>query len=293
MSRKLVLVSALFVVFHAATAHAFYCIRRSPELSQCVYWGGSRATMLGFLGTPGVPLINGTVTWDQNLFNAANDWNAVGAIQFTVENGTNFIDPCGAGDGQRHICANTGPLGNNPVFFASSFCGTAFGDIIELTNNCWNRDTGQMFNAPVFVNANVLWNAYDGPIRFSGSQVVYDIRRVLLHELGHALGLDHPDDHGQLDVQAIMRSHVGNIDRLQADDINGARSIYSSVPVDPSSPSVATNGCQLQTTHSPADVLFLLSGIVIACKRHRLRTPANALTTASSKNPSRDSRSLS
>lgn len=48
-----------------------------------------------------------------------------------------------------------------------------------------------------------------------------------MHEFGHALGLDHPDDHGQT-VRAIMHSSNmnGTIERLQPDDIAGVRAIY-------------------------------------------------------------------
>ncbi len=265
MIRKLILVSATFVVLHAVAAHAFFCIEWRQ--GSCVYWPDSRTTMLAFLGSPGTSLINGTQTWDENAFAAANDWNAVGAIQFTVDNGDNFLDPCGAQNHQSHICDNTGALGDNPIFFASTFCGNAFGDVIELTNNCWDSVSGRMLNAPVFVNANVLWNAYDGPLRFSNGQPIYDARRVLLHELGHVLGLDHPDAHAQT-VQAIMNSRVSNIDRLQADDINGARAIYASA----SGSTIGTSGCQVRARRGGGAVLPLLLGwIILACQRRRLR----------------------
>jgi len=97
----------------------------------------------------------------------------------------------------------------------------------------------------VFVNSTVSWNAYDGPLQFPAGQPVYDIRRVLLHELGHVLGLDHPDAHGQT-VAAIMNSHVSNLDRLQADDRSGESSIYGGGGSAPSGSSAApTSGCQV------------------------------------------------
>ncbi len=268
MYRKLILASTTFLLVHAAAAHASFCIQW--QQGSCVYWAGAHTTMLAFLGSPGVPLLNGTSTWDENAFSAANDWNAVGAIQFTVDNGTNFLDPCGARNLPSHVCDNTGPNGYNPIFFASSFCGQVFGDIIELTNNCWNSTNGQMYNAPVFVNANVMWNAYDGPLRFSNGTPIYDVRRVLVHELGHVLGLDHPDDHGQT-VQAIMNSHVSNIDRLQADDINGALSIYSSIPGQSPAPITGTSGCQLQAIGGDGAIAPLLLGYVLFACRRRLQ----------------------
>ena len=50
------------------------------------------------------------------------------------------------------------------------------------------------------------------------------ITRLLLHEFGHAVGLSHPDEHGQ-DVPAVMNSRV-YYDTLQPDDIAGIWALY-------------------------------------------------------------------
>ena len=52
----------------------------------------------------------------------------------------------------------------------------------------------------------------------------YNITPLLIHELGHALGLGHPDEAGQ-DVVAIMNSAF-DVDTVQPDDIAGARALY-------------------------------------------------------------------
>ena len=55
---------------------------------------------------------------------------------------------------------------------------------------------------------------------FSG----YRITPLLIHELGHALGLGHPDEAGQ-EVVAIMNS-VFDVETVQPDDIAGARALW-------------------------------------------------------------------
>ncbi len=54
-----------------------------------------------------------------------------------------------------------------------------------------------------------------------GQQIVYGL---LLHELGHIVGLDHPDEYGQ-NVVAIMNSRILYAS-LQPDDIAGIRAIH-------------------------------------------------------------------
>ena len=231
----------LLVAWPTGGAHAFSCLEVG---GRCIHWSPGEATLQLSLGSAGGTLSNGTLTWDQNGVAAANDWNAVGAaFHYTTQVGGTFVDPCGQQG--EHACPNSGPVGSNPVFFSSSFCSMAFGaDIIELTNNCYRPDTGEMLNAPVFVNANVRWDAYDGPLRIVGGHGVNDIRRVLLHEFGHVLGLRHPDDAHQ-NVAAIMNSHESDIDRLRADDKNGIVSIYPNGAPGPGDSGPAPNGCAL------------------------------------------------
>lgn len=258
-------VLTLLVVARAASA--FVCI--TTPGGGCAYWREGAATLRSLLGAPpgapGRPLINGTISWDQNAVDAANDWNAAGAaFHFDVEGGA-FNDPCGP-VGPQHACFNTGPAGDNPVFFANSFCGQGFQDIIAITNTCYERDSGAMLNAPLFVNSGVAWNAYDGPIRFSGGRVLYDIRRVLTHEFGHVLGLEHPDENGQ-EVVALMNSRVSDLDRLQSDDLDGIRSIY---PV--AVPAGSGGGCQVERRpHASATggVPILAALVMLLMRRHR------------------------
>lgn len=272
----LVITTSLALVFPAASAQGFACLKIN---NHCVRWTQGGTTLRTFLGNPGVALFNGTVSWDSNAINAGNDWNSAGAaFHFNVEVGGTFINPCGP-QGAGHACPNTGPVGDNPVFFANNFCGQGFGDIIELTNNCADRNNGAMLNAPVFVNsapANAShdsnsimgWNAYDGAIRVgSDNRVINDIRRVLVHEFGHVLGLDHPDDNGQM-VFAIMNSRESNIYQLQQDDINGLFSLYpnSGPPADSSG---ANTGCQIAAPSGRSSAWILLVPAVLVLLRRR------------------------
>jgi hypothetical protein len=69
---------------------------------------------------------------------------------------------------------------------------------------------------------------------------IADIRRVFLHEMGHTLGLGHPDTGGQ-HVTAVMNSIVSNQEVLSADDIAGGQFLYGpAVPPMPTPTPAAT-----------------------------------------------------
>ncbi|CAN5587628.1 hypothetical protein BH20VER1_BH20VER1_26620 [soil metagenome] len=113
---------------------------------------------------------------------------------------------------------------DNSVFFSATAYGDAFGSNTLALTFIARRGTTYT-NADIIFNTRYNWDSYLGP-RQPGLE---DFQRVALHEFGHVLGLNHPDDAGQR-VTALMNSRIGNLDRLAADDIAGARAIYDSGP---------------------------------------------------------------
>jgi hypothetical protein len=154
--------------------------------------------------------------YDINAAAAMADWNAVGtAMQWGL--GTTAAQPCNSGD---HI---------NSAGWRATTCDDAdFGDAIAVTKRSYVKigESWYFSDADIVVDDSQKWAPhYDGPLRSDHTQ---DFRRVILHELGHALGLDHPDDAGQ-NVAAIMNSQISTVDSLQQDDENGITFLYSGI----------------------------------------------------------------
>lgn len=59
-------------------------------------------------------------------------------------------------------------------------------------------------------------------VGFDGNKDVYDIRYTLIHEIGHAIGLDHPGPSGQVMGFRYTESFIG----LQPGDLRGVRRLY-------------------------------------------------------------------
>ena len=72
--------------------------------------------------------------------------------------------------------------------------------------------------ATICFNPELSWSTSDG----AAAPGSLDLGTVLAHEIGHAIGLDHPGATGAL----MGYSHQGNIDNLMPGDIAGARALY-------------------------------------------------------------------
>lgn len=71
--------------------------------------------------------------------------------------------------------------------------------------------------ALVCLNPNQKWK-----VGFDGNKDVYDIRYTLIHEIGHAIGLDHPGPSGQVMGFRYTEDFPG----LQPGDLRGIRRLY-------------------------------------------------------------------
>ena len=184
------------------------------------------------LGSSEVPLADGSPSFDASVENAMALWNEqMAGTQFTWT-----VAPPGtpAADGDRI----------NTVQLSSKVYGDNFGAgvlAVTLTDSSGSQtlETDVLFN-----NANAF-NSYRGTAYAAEAIGYFDLHRIALHELGHALGLDHPDDHGQT-VDAIMNAHITTLDSLQPDDIAGVVALYGA-PANPPTPTGNGRLAQIST----------------------------------------------
>lgn len=187
----------------AATAWSFTYITNSAT-NLPIRWPQPAYPLRIMLGTS-----PGGIDYDASAQAAAQNWNAImGGVQFqgTVATGT-------AGDRNQV----------NELVFAANVFGQDFDTNVIAVTTTWHVGN-QRTEGDVIFNSARNWGAYNGPTQ-SG---LLDLKRVALHELGHALGLDHPDEAGQTfdPPLPIMNSRVTNNDTLTPDDITGAQNLY-------------------------------------------------------------------
>jgi len=168
------------------------------------------------LGNAGRTLQDGNTSWNDAVAPVAAMWNQeVQRVQLTQI--LNPGAPAASGD---HL---------NSVVFANSVFGQQFGgNTLAVT---YYRSSGStMSEADILFNRAQTFDSYRGPLQFPPHGfAIADIRRVFLHELGHTLGLGHPDTAGQ-HVTAVMNSIISNQEVLSADDFAGGQSIYGAPP---------------------------------------------------------------
>jgi hypothetical protein len=204
-----VLTLLLLLLGGLTDSHGFE--RTRTESGAAFFWPSAEVTLNLRVGCPSNgSLVDWGPCWDDAAGDAAARWSAAGA-QFEF-----FIRRTSV---PASLCAYDGL---NTVGWASTDCSMPFGPgVLAVTMSWAHSSTGEMVDSDVVFNSNFDWSTYAGPQRGGA----FDFHRVAVHEFGHVLGLDHPNEHGQV-KQAIMNSPASDIDRLQADDIAGIRAIY-------------------------------------------------------------------
>jgi hypothetical protein len=181
-------------------------------------------------GTVTVHLQQGSSS--SSLLDGTRDWNVV--TEGALSTWSGYLNGVTL-RGQRDSTAAIGEAnGVNNVVWGDDVFGDPFGDTtLAITLSRYRVSDSTFVEADVVFNRKFDWNSYRGSLRnASGGGRLQDLRRVALHEFGHLLGLDHPDENGQ-SVSAIMNSRISNTDSLQSDDTSGVQSIYGGVSASP------------------------------------------------------------
>ena len=217
MAHKTRLVVLLFVcVAVASIAHTLLAFSLLDHR-----WPASQITMEMQLGSAG-GLIDGSADWDECAIAALAEWNAnLGGtgVSFNAVGGSTRTPE--------------GNDGFSNVFFADDIFGTPFGYQTVAVANTWfsaRAGTDETTESDAIFNNAKGFNCYRGDRRLGPtpeSSNAEDLKRTALHEFGHVLGLNHPDEATPPQtVAAIMNSRSSNIDALQLDDIQGALTLY-------------------------------------------------------------------
>ncbi|MBC7368043.1 MAG: matrixin family metalloprotease [Undibacterium sp.] len=193
------------------TAHAYLLAGNSwpsGTIPMLLQLDATKPTSVAF------PLNDGATSWNSMAASIFTDWNAATTrTKFTSAEST----------------GTTSVYGNkiNNVVFAGTIYGEAFDSrtlAVTLSSSTFRKT-----EADVLVNSTRTWNSYRGTLR-----TATDLRRVLLHEFGHVLALNHPDqDTPAQSVSAIMNSTVSNVETPQSDDAAAATYLYGSTITKP------------------------------------------------------------
>ena len=168
-------------------------------------WPGAQALLyVDIAGTSGTGF-----TFNSAFTSAISEWNTKTPFTFSLV------------QQNRNPCLNDGL---NGVDFAANLCGSAFGNqtLAVTVRRFQSAILGppKISQADIIINQAETFNVYDGNLIQFGI-VGLDLKRIAVHELGHALGLEHSQS-----AQSIMAPNIGNLFTLQNDDIKGVETLY-------------------------------------------------------------------
>jgi hypothetical protein len=202
------------ILLGTTPAHGY--VREFNDDGVPLEWNKNRTVLMHLSLPAGGPMSDGSPSLNAVAETALNIWNQyLVHMKFAVD--------------RDSILPPSDDDANMSVIMASTVYGDTFGSNTLAATLFSSRDN-HLIEADVTFNNAFDWDSYRVGTPHGASSI--DLRRVALHEFGHVLGLNHPDKASpKQTVNAIMNSIISDsIDNLQADDINGAHSIYDSGP---------------------------------------------------------------
>ena len=176
--------------------------------------------------------------------------------------------------------------GKNVVFYNAAGFEPASGEALAVTVLTFDSDTGEVLDADIVLNGKYPLGVVDDSTTSAQNKgarddIVYDVKRVMAHEVGHALGLG--DELGK--STSLMYPYVPSDTTLMAkpasDDLDGLQTIYADVPATTTS-SVA-KGCSARGAGSASFGLFgigLLTGAAVLARSRKKRGVAGVFLAA-------------
>ena len=196
------------------------------------FWSGPSNLTSIYTQLDSDPLVGKTL-FRSALTNAFATWSAITNLSFVevVDTGLQLAHPDAAG-------ANAGDIRLGAFPLLSPFdCCAAFG-FEPLGGTNFRTSYNPTTTGDVSLNSLAFFSAYsDLQEGDAYSGFPNDIQNLLIHEIGHALGLEHPEANGLTvgEELAIMYVGVGCCDNIQRtlalDDIAGIQALYGVRPV--------------------------------------------------------------
>jgi hypothetical protein len=207
-------ISRLFLAITAALTSASFGYVREFDNGIPLAWVKDRTVVMQLSLGPGTRILrDGFTSFNDSAIDALQTWNPhLAHLHFSWRKNSP-VTPA-QGDDEMSV------MFDNKVFGDNFGTGVLAVTLLGYRNGNF-EETDTVFNSAI------SWDSYRGNL----TPPVYDFHRVAIHEFGHTLGLDHPDQAKPKQfVVAIMNSRVSNLDTVAQDDINGVTAIYGTGP---------------------------------------------------------------